>query len=102
MCYNTIMQKGISWNMEKNAKLLSERNICFEEILVLLDRDCLVDSLVHPRQDRYPGQGILVVRGIHEAYLVPFVENANGLFLKTIYPSRKAQKSYPRSHNDKA
>jgi hypothetical protein len=88
--------------MEKNAKLLSERNICFEEIQVLLDRNCLVDILIHPKQDRYPGQGILVVRGIQDTYLVPFIESANGLFLKTIYPSRKAQKSYPRSPNGQA
>jgi hypothetical protein len=31
------------------------------------------------------------------AYVVPFVEQENGtLFLKTIYPSRKAKKDYLR------
>jgi hypothetical protein len=44
----------------------------------------------HPNQGRYPGQQILVVRVGDYAYLVPFVESAEGRFLKTIIPSRKA------------
>ena len=88
------MDKDISWNMEKNAWLLVERDISFEEILALLDRDCLLDILEHPQVDRYPGQRVLVVRGIRSVYLVPFVESTEQIFLKTIFPSRKAAKTY--------
>ncbi len=30
----------------------------------------------------------------HYAYLVPFVEDETGIFLKTIIPSRKATRKY--------
>jgi hypothetical protein len=44
--------------------------------------------------ERYPGQRILVVRLDDYAHLVPFVETADGLLLKTIIPSRKATRRY--------
>jgi hypothetical protein len=49
----------------------------------------LLDVLEHPNPNRYPGQRILVVCLNPYAYLVPFVETDNGLFLKTIIPSRR-------------
>lgn len=52
------------------------------------------DILAHPRADRYPGQRILVVAVDGYALLVPFVEQADSLFLKTIIPSRKATRDY--------
>jgi len=100
--YITCMHKDSSWNVEKNAQLLLERDICFEEILVLLDRGCLLDVRQHPQQNRYPGQKIFVVRGIRDTYLVLYVETEEHRFFKTIYPSRKAEKTYPRkphAHN---
>ena len=48
----------------------------------------------HPNQERYPGQKIAVVLIEGYAYLVPFVENEEEIFLKTIIPSRKATRQY--------
>jgi len=42
----------------------------------------------------YPGQRTLVVLLHDYAHLVPFVETADGLLLKTIIPSRKATRRY--------
>jgi hypothetical protein len=53
-----------------------------------------VDIYDHPNQDRYPGQKIPVVIVEDYAFLVPFVENDEEIFLKTIIPSRKATKQY--------
>ncbi|WP_419625234.1 toxin, partial [Thiolapillus sp.] len=53
-----------------------------------------VDIFEHPNQERYPGQQISVVVIEGYAYLVPFVENEEEIFLKTIIPSRKATKQY--------
>jgi hypothetical protein len=50
--------------------------------------------LEHPNPDRYAGQRILVVRREDYVYLVPFVEDEDTVFLKTIIPSRKATKEY--------
>jgi len=44
----------------------------------------------HPNQARYPGQRVFVVRHADYAYLVPYVEDEQWTFLKTIVPSRFA------------
>jgi len=86
--------KTFAWNSEKNEQLISERNISFEDIVVGIHIGNEVDIYDHPNQDRYPGQKVSVVIVEDYAFLVPFVENDNEVFLKTIIPSRKATKQY--------
>lgn len=86
--------KTYSWNSEKNELLIAERGISFEDIVVSIHLGNEVDVFDHPNQDRYPGQKISVVLVEDYAYLVPYVENDDELFLKTIIPSRKATKQY--------
>jgi hypothetical protein len=50
----------------------------------------------HPNQEDYPGQRILVVNVEDYACLVPFVEDEERFFLKTIIPSRKMTQKYLR------
>lgn len=50
--------------------------------------------LDHPNTDQYPNQRMFVVRIRGYAYLVPFVETKQEVFLKTIIPSRKATRIY--------
>ena len=78
------------WNPEKNEQLKAERGLCFEQIVMHIEGNDLLAVYEHPNQVRYPGQQILVVRIGDYAYLVPFMETAEGRFLKTIVPSRKA------------
>ena len=80
----------------KNERLRSERGISFEEIVFHIQRGDVVDILEHPDQARYGGQRIFVVNVDGYAYLVPFVETAREVLLKTIIPSRKATKRYLR------
>lgn len=54
----------------------------------------LLAILKHPNSDQYPNQQMLVVRIRAYAYLVPFVETEDEVFLKTIIPSRKATRHY--------
>lgn len=54
----------------------------------------LVDILSHPNPARYPRQRVLVVASDNYVYLVPFVEEDDYFFLKTIIPSRKATRDY--------
>ena len=49
---------------------------------------------VHPNSEKYPNQSILVVALDGYVYLVPYVEEADCFFLKTIIPSRKATRDY--------
>jgi len=82
------------WSHEKNALLLVERGLCFEAVVTAIEAGVLLDVLDHPSTERYPGQRILVVRLNDYAYLVPYVQADEGLFLKTIIPSRKATRRY--------
>ena len=86
--------KSFAWNSEKNEQLISERNISFEDIVVSIHTGNEVDIYDHPNQDRYPGQKVSVVVVEDYAFLVPFVESEDEVFLKTIIPSRKATKQY--------
>ena len=86
--------KVISWSPEKNAWLRSRRGIAFEDIVFHMMSGDILDTLEHPNQERYPGQQIHVVAVEDYVYLVPFVETAVEVFLKTIIPSRKATRDY--------
>lgn len=86
--------KPYRWDAEKNNKLKTERGVSFESMVVAVDSGGLMDVLKHPAPDKYPRQRILVVAYDSYAYLVPFVEETDYFFLKTIIPSRKATRDY--------
>ena len=86
--------KTFAWNSEKNELLKAERGISFEEVVLNIQLGNEVDIFEHPNQERYTGQQISVVVIEGYAYLVPFVESEEEIFLKTIIPSRKATKQY--------
>lgn len=82
------------WNHKKNEKLKSERGIGFETVVMHIERGNVLDVVAHPNKSKYPNQQVIVVEINDYAYLVPFVENDEGKFLKTIIPSRKATRNY--------
>ncbi|NOT17388.1 MAG: toxin [Sulfuriferula sp.] len=86
--------KAFRWNHDKNELLKLERRISFEEIVLAIEADGLLDELCHPNLDKYPNQFVFVVALDDYAYLVPYIEEVNYYFLKTIIPSRKATRDY--------
>lgn len=86
--------KPINWNSEKNIQLKTDRGVSFEEVLVAISHGALLDVVAHPNQERYPNQRIFIVRIRNYAFLVPFVETNDEIFLKTIIPSRNATRMY--------
>ena len=84
------------WDNEKNELLKSIRGVCFEQVVLLMEKGEVLDTIEHPNQERYPGQKIAVVIIDAYAYLVPYVEYNEEIFLKTIIPSRKATNKYLR------
>ena len=86
--------KPITWNAEKNKLLQEERDVSFEDVVYHIAVGGILDTFEHPNQERYPGQQMHVVDIEGYAYLVPFVESEDEVFLKTIIPSRKATKVY--------
>lgn len=86
--------KPFRWSHGKNEQLKAERNISFEEIVLAIEADGLIDVVAHTNLGKYPNQRMLVVAVEQYAFLVPFVEEAEYYFLKTIIPSRKATREY--------
>jgi uncharacterized DUF497 family protein len=84
------------WDNEKNELLKKTRGVCFEQVVLLMERGDVLETIEHPNQDRYPGQKIAIVMIDDYAYLVPYVEKNEEVFLKTIIPSRKATNKYMR------
>jgi uncharacterized DUF497 family protein len=88
--------KRICWNPEKNEWLKEARGVCFEQVADILEQEDELDVIDHPNQEKYPQQKIIVVNINDYAYLIPRVETEDGIFLKTIIPSRKMTAKYLR------
>jgi uncharacterized DUF497 family protein len=86
--------KPFRWSSEKNEALRAARGVSFESIVVAVEAGGLLDILAHPNQAKYPKQRVLVVACDNYAYLVPFIEEKDYFFLKTVIPSRKASRDY--------
>ena len=86
--------KPFRWSPEKNEQLQLDRGISFENLVVAIESGGLLDILAHPNLAKYPNQKMLVVASDGYAYLVPFVEEDDHFFLKTVIPSRKATRDY--------
>ena len=86
--------KPYDWNDEKNEWLRKERGLTFEDVVFHLAHGGLLDTIEHTNQQQYPGQRIFIVDVEGYACLVPFVENDEVIFLKTVIPSRKMTRQY--------
>ena len=84
--------KHFAWNSEKNSQLIKERGISFERVIYHIERNDILDVVRHPNPLKYPNQKMFIVKIERYAYLVPFVENNDEIFLKTVIPCRKATK----------
>jgi uncharacterized DUF497 family protein len=92
--------KPFRWSPDKNDLLQVERGISFEEVTVAIEAGSLLDIVPHPNPKKYPRQRVMVVGVAGYAYLVPFVEEDDHYFLKTIIPSRKATRDFISKESD--
>ena len=82
------------WGDEKNAELKRRFGFGFERVLVALHEGGLLDNRTHPNADRSGHQRQLIVRIEAYVWVVPFVQDGDTVFVKTMLPSRKATKRY--------
>ena len=82
--------KHFDWDDEKNELLKHERGITFEEVVFHIENGDVLDVIEHPNAAKYRSQKIYILDIDGYAYLVPFVEEEDHFFLKTVIPSRKA------------
>ncbi len=77
----------IRWNLLKSERLKRTRGVSFEEIL----QAKLVAVFRHPARFQ---QSLMLFEYKRYIWVVPFVEDKAGRFLKTLFPSRKYTKIY--------
>ena len=86
------------WENEKNDLLRKHRSVSFEQVVISIENNHIVDVLEHPNQKKYNGQIFILVDINNYIYVVPalIAETKEECFLKTIYPSRKYTDKYLR------
>lgn len=86
--------KYFDWNDDKNEMLKKTRGVSFEQVELAIALGDLIDRLIHPNPEKYPGQKVFLVKIEGYIYSVPYVEDNEKIFLKTIIPNSKATKKY--------
>ena len=86
--------KYFDWNDDKNELLKKWRGVSFEQVELAIATGDLIDRVKHPNPARYPNQKVFLVRIEDYVYSVPYVEDDEKIFLKTIIPNSKATKKY--------
>lgn len=85
------------WSNEKNQKLFRERGLSFEAVVSQIEEGNVLATIAG--QGKYAHQRQYVVKIDNYAYVVPFVEEGEKIFLKTIIPSRKLTRRYLLGEN---
>jgi len=88
------------FDAHKNTILQKERGVSFEQIIILIENGNVIAVKPHHNQKKYQNQHIAEILAGDYICLVPFVVDGNKVFLKTVYLSRKATKSYKRGKID--
>jgi len=68
--------------------------VSFEQVVLAIVSGDLIDLVKHPNPDKYPNQRVFLVKIEDYIYSVPYVEDDEKIFLKTIIPNSKATKKY--------
>ena len=90
----TLDEIVFSWSKEKNELLKKwERKISFEMVIWAIENNQILDIIENPSWN-FDNQKCYIIEINDYVYLVPYVENWNEKFLKTIFPSRKHKKFY--------
>ena len=79
--------KDIRWSQLKSERLKRTRGVSFEEII----SSKLIAVKNHPKK---ADQNIMLFKLKDYIWIVPYVEEKDYMFLKTLYPSRKFTKLY--------
>jgi hypothetical protein len=81
--------KEMRWDHLKSERLKRTRGVSFEEIL----NAELIAVKHHPKREH---QNIMLFKYKGYIWIVPYVEEKEYIFLKTLYPSRKYTKAYKK------
>ena len=94
------MNGKVRWSAAKDAELQKRYGFGFDRVLAAIDLGGLLEERRHPNTERYPHQWQLMIEIETYVWVVPFVRQERGIFLKTFFPSRKATREYLRGTDD--
>jgi len=83
-----------NWSEEKNKILKESRGISFEEVIVAMENGDLLEIIPNSSKN-HKDQNCFIVSINGYPYKIPYVENENEIFLKTIHRDRKHKKLLP-------
>ena len=86
------------WDQEKNRRLNRERGISFEAVLSRIEAGAIL--AIVPGRGRYAHQKQFLIELNGYVHVVPYVEQAGRIFLKTIIPSRKLTRKFLKEVRD--
>lgn len=82
------------WSKTKDKLLCQSRKIGFQQAITEIKSKRIIADIPHHNQKRYPNQRIYIIKLNNYIYAVPYVQNKQEIFLKTIYPNRKLNHKY--------
>lgn len=82
------------WSDDKDAWLREHRGVSFEDIVVAIETGHLLATRRHHSGFVYAHQEIYYVEIDGYVYMVPFVRESEGIFMKTVIPTRKGTKEF--------
>jgi hypothetical protein len=86
--------KHYDWNDEKNELLKKLRGVSFEQVVLAIGSGDPIDRIKYPNKEKYPNQRVFLIKIDGYIYSVPYIEDEEIIFLKTIIPNSKATKKY--------
>lgn len=89
-----MLKDWLEWNPKRNEVLKRERGLGFEDVESAIENGDFIGDFLHPNQERYPKQRVLIVEINDYACVVPYIQEGNVRFLKTVYRSRKARRLF--------
>ena len=81
--------KEIRWNPLKSERLKRVRGVSFEELIT-------AELVIFKRHPKKKAQSIMLFKFRGYIWVVPYIEEKDFIFLKTLYPSRKYTKLYKK------
>ena len=83
-----------TWDTGKNEKLKAQRKITFEDIVIDIINNNVLDILEHPDPIKYPEQKLYIIKHNDYVYVIPAIISEKEIRLITIFQSRKFNKMY--------
>lgn len=84
--------KYYAWDEAKNKKLIAQRDISFEIMVECIKQGLVISTIIN--HSPYEHQSVFLILFEEYVYRVPFVEDEEKVFLKTVYRSRSDTKRY--------